>query len=149
MTMERRDFLIAGGLAAAGMASLPAMATPEEADAAIRNITRGKPVRPGRVKLVVPPLVENGNSVTVTVSVESPMTPADHVKAIHLIAEKNPQADIVTFHLNHRAGRAAITTRIRLADSQTVTALAQMNDGSFWLATAKSVVTLAACTEGL
>jgi sulfur-oxidizing protein SoxY len=103
--------------------------------------------RAGKVTLELPPLVENGNLVTIKVSVESPMTEADHVKAIHLIAEGNPQPNIVSFFLGARAGRAEIGTRIRLANSQRVWAIAQMSDGTFWRGYAETLVTLAACTE--
>jgi sulfur-oxidizing protein SoxY len=98
---------------------------------------------------IVPPLVENGNTVPMTVSVASPMTPDDHVKSIHVFNEKNPQPYIGNFYLTPSAGRAQVATRIRLADSQKVVAIAQMSDGSFWSASADVVVTLAACTEEL
>jgi sulfur-oxidizing protein SoxY len=104
-------------------------------------------VRTGKGKLDVPPLVENGNTVPMTVSVSNPMTSEDHVKSIHVFNEKNPQPNIGNFYLGPRAGRAQISTRIRLADSQKVVAIAQLSDGSFWSASVDIVVTLAACTE--
>ena len=104
-------------------------------------------VRTGRVKLEVPPLVENGNTVPMTVSVQSPMTAADHVKSVHVFNEKNPQPNIGNFYLGPRAGRAQVSTRIRLADSQKIVAIARLSDGSFWSVSADVVVTLAACTE--
>src|SRR5436309_2305821 len=106
-------------------------------------------VTAGRVKLDVPPLVENGNTVPLAVSAESPMTEADHVKAIHVFTEKNPQPDVVSFRFGPRAGRARAATRVRLADTQTVVAIAELSDGSFWSARADVVVTLAACLEGV
>jgi sulfur-oxidizing protein SoxY len=147
--MKRRDFLMVGGAigAAFGLGRVPARATPAEAKEAIVKLAGEAPVKPGRVTLDLPALVENGNSVPLTVSVESPMTPADHVKAIHVIVEKNPQPYVASFHLGPRAGRAHVSTRIRLADSQTVVAICEMSDGSFWSGSADSVVTLAACTE--
>jgi sulfur-oxidizing protein SoxY len=114
---------------------------------AIRNVVGSAPVTPGKVKLDLPPLVENGNTVPLAISVESPMTAADHVRAIHVFTEKNPQPDVVTFRFGPRAGRASVSTRMRLADTQTVVALAEMSDGSFWSARADVVVTLAACLE--
>jgi sulfur-oxidizing protein SoxY len=99
------------------------------------------------VKLELPPLSENGNTVPLTVSVESPMTPADHVRAIHVFTELNPQPDVVSFRLGPRAGLARVATRIRLANTQTVTAIGELSDGSFWSASAAVVVTLAACLE--
>jgi sulfur-oxidizing protein SoxY len=121
--------------------------TPERLASAIRDVVGGAVVRVGKVKLDVPPLVENGNTVPITVSVTSPMTEADHVRSIHIFNEKNPQPNVGNFHLGVRAGRAQVSTRIRLADSQKIVAIAKLSDGSFWSTTADVVVTLAACTE--
>jgi sulfur-oxidizing protein SoxY len=99
------------------------------------------------VKLDLPPLIENGNSVPLTVTVQSPMTAADHVKAIHVFTEKNPQPNIISAWLGPRAGRASVTTRARIADTGTVTAIAQLSDGSFWSDRVDVVVTLSACLE--
>jgi sulfur-oxidizing protein SoxY len=145
----RRQFLgLAGGVAALGVVTLrPAEATPEMLATAMRNLTGAAMVKTGKVKLDIPPLVENGNAVPMTVSVTSPMTPDDYVKSIHVFNEKNPQPNIGNFHLGPRAGRAQISTRIRLADSQKITAIAQLSDGSFWQTSVDVVVTLAACTE--
>jgi sulfur-oxidizing protein SoxY len=146
--MKRRDFLIVSGVGAAfGLGATAARATPAEVKDAIRQVAGAAAVRPGRVTLDLPPLVENGNSVPLTVSVDSPMTAEDHVKAIHVFVEKNPQPFVASFHLGPRSGRATVSTRIRLADSQTVAAICEMSDGSFWSGSADSVVTLAACTE--
>ena len=149
--MNRREFLRATGGIAAGIGALitvePARATPAAMQEAIRKVVGSARVTPGRVKLDLPPLVENGNTVPLTVSVESAMSQADHVKAIHVFNEKNPQPDVVSFHLGPRAGRATVATRIRLADTQTVVAIAELSDGSFWSARASVVVTLAACLE--
>jgi sulfur-oxidizing protein SoxY len=101
------------------------------------------------VKLDLPPLSENGNSVPLTVRVESPMTEADHVRDIHVFTEKNPQPDVVSVRLGPRAGRASVATRIRLADTQTVVAICELSDGTFWSDRADVVVTLAACLEEL
>ena len=149
--MNRREFLRATGGIAAGIGALiavePASATPAEMQDAIRKVVGSARVNAGRVKLDLPPLSENGNAVPLTVSVESAMTQADHVKSIHVFNEKNPQPDVVSFHLGPRAGRATVSTRIRLADTQTVVAIAELSDGSFWSARAAVVVTLAACLE--
>ncbi len=147
--MHRRDFLIAGGAlgTALGLAAAPARATPAQAQEAIRKVSGAAPIQVGRVTLDLPPLVENGNSVALAISVQSPMTAADHVKAIHVFAEKNPQPYVAVFRFGPRAGRASVSTRIRLADSQSVIALCEMSDGSFWSGSAESVVTLAACVE--
>ena len=147
----RRDVLgLAGGAAVLGAVAVtlrPAEATPATMAAAIRNVVGEAVVRPGKVRLDVPPLVENGNTVPMTVSVASPMTSDDHVKSIHVFNEKNPQPNIGNFYLGPNCGRAQVSTRIRLADSQKIVAIARLSDGSFWSATADVVVTLAACTE--
>jgi sulfur-oxidizing protein SoxY len=144
----RRRLLVLGAGAVVAMISLrPAGATPDMMKAAIRDVVKGAAVRAGKVKLDVPPLVENGNTVPLTVSVSSPMTEADHVVSIHIFNEKNPQPNVGNFYIGPRAGRAQVSTRIRLADTQTLTAIAKLSDGSFWSATADVVVTLAACTE--
>jgi sulfur-oxidizing protein SoxY len=148
----RRHFLtLASGAALAGAVPnimvRPAEATPAMLSAAIRNVVGEAPLHTGKVKLDIPPLVENGNTVPMTVSVESPMTAEDHVKSIHVFNEKNPQPNIGNFYLSPANGRAQVSTRIRLADSQKVTAIAHLADGSFWQASVDVVVTLAACTE--
>ena len=148
----RRQFLgFAGGAAILGAVPIvtvrPAEATPAELASAIRNVTGGAAVKTGKVKLDVPPLVENGNTVPLTVSVINPMAPEDHVTSVHVFNEKNPQPNIANFHLGPHNGRAQVSTRIRLADSQKIVAIAQLSDGSFWSTTVDVVVTLAACTE--
>jgi sulfur-oxidizing protein SoxY len=116
--------------------------------AAIRNVTGEAKLNKGRVKIDVPALIENGNAVPLTVSCESPMTQEDHVKAIHVFTEKNPQPNVIGVHLGPRAGRASMSTRIRLADTQKIVAVAQVSDGSFWSDEVEVIVTLAACLEG-
>ena len=136
-------------LAAAGFGLAPyAAATPAAMEEAIRVLVGEAAINRGRVKLELPPIVENGNTVPLTVSVESPMTEADHVASIHIFNQKNPQPDVAAFHLGPRAGKAAVSTRIRLADSQQVVAIARLGDGSFWSDGADVIVTLAACAEG-
>ena len=152
MTTRRQFLALAGGAFASGAAQAqlpPNIASVRKAALAdaVRKVTGGAWVRPGRVKLDVPPLIDNGNTVPVAVKVDSPMSAADHVKAIHLFTEKNPQPYIITAHLGPRAGRAALTTRVRIADTGAVTAIAQMSDGSFWSDSVEVVVTLSACLE--
>ena len=149
---SRRQFLgFAGSAAVIGAIPIvtlrPAEATPAMLASAIRNVVGDAVVQTGKVKIDVPPLVENGNTVPMTVSVTNPMTPDDYVKSIHVFNEKNPQPNIGNFYLGPRAGRAQISTRIRLADTQKIVAIARLSDGSFWSASADVVVTLAACTE--
>jgi len=116
-------------------------------DEAIRKVVGNNPVRAGRVKLDLPPLIDNGNTVPLSVEVESPMTEADHVKSIHVFTERNPQPYVLSAHLGPRSGRARVATRARIADTGVVTAIAQMSDGSFWSDNVKVVVTLSACLE--
>ena len=140
--MKRRVFLFT-------VLALPVLsrADPKESQEAISKVVGNATVNKGRVTLDLPQLVENGNTVSMSVKVDSPMTEQDYVKAIHVFTEKNPQPNVVSFHLGPRAGRAVVSTRIRLADSQTVTAIAEMSDGSFWSQEVNVIVTLAACTE--
>jgi sulfur-oxidizing protein SoxY len=148
----RRDVLkIAGALALGGGASpalvTPAEATPAEMQAAVASIVGEARINDGKVKVDIPPLVENGNTVPCTVAVNSPMTAADHVKAIHVFTEKNPQPYVISVALGPRAGLASISARIRLRDSQTVLAVAEMSDGTFWSGRAAVIVTVSACLE--
>jgi|SRR6185295_15406989 len=148
----RRQFLVLACGAAAGAAHAqlpPNIAALRKAalEQAIREVTGGAPLKSGRVKLDVPPLVDNGNTVPLSVSVESPMTAADHVQAIYVFTEKNPQPKVIGAHLGPRAGRAQISTRARIADTGSVIAVAQMSDGSFWTDRVDVVVTLSACLE--
>ncbi|MET4272667.1 MULTISPECIES: SoxY-related AACIE arm protein [unclassified Bradyrhizobium] len=152
MPTTRRQFLnLAGSATVAGTIPIvtlrPIEATPAMLSAAIRNVVGEAPVRTGKVKLDIPPLVENGNTVPMTVSVASPMTADDYVKSIHVFNEKNPQPNIGNFHLGPSSGRAQVSTRIRLADTQKVVAIARLSDDTFWQVTTEIVVTLAACTE--
>jgi sulfur-oxidizing protein SoxY len=149
---SRRALLATGAGAVVALALRPvaaAAATRTETTAqAIRRFAGEAAITPGRVTLDLPPLVENGNAVTITVSVESPMTADDHVRRIAVFNEKNPQPNVVTVHLGPRSGRATVTTRIRLADTQRITAVAETSDGRYWSASADAIVTLAACLEG-
>ncbi len=151
MTTRRQFLVLACGTVASGAhAQLPPniVALRKEAlAAAVGKVVGGAQLRSGRVKLDVPPLIENGNSVPLTVTVESPMTAADHVRAIHVFTEKNPQPNVINAWLGPRAGRAMIATRARIADTGTVIAVAQMSDGSFWSDRVEVVVTLSACLE--
>jgi sulfur-oxidizing protein SoxY len=135
--------------AAVGLAPVarPAAAAEAMMAQAIRELIGEATLERGKVKLELPSIVENGNTVPLTVSVESPMTETEHVESIHVFNQKNPQPYVAAFHLGPRAGRAHVATRIRLADSQRVVAIAKLNNGSFWSDSADVIVTLAACTE--
>jgi sulfur-oxidizing protein SoxY len=147
--ITRRDFVVLACATASGAVPGALHATPAAVNEAIRVITGGAQVRRGRVKLDAPALIENGNSVVLGVTVESPMTQADHVKAIHVFAPMNPLPNMVSVYLGPRSGRAQFSTRTRVADTQTLMALAQMSDGSFWSDQVSVVVTIAACLEEL
>jgi sulfur-oxidizing protein SoxY len=150
--VRRREFLAA----AASLALAPQVvraqsdnpiAPIDPRDPDVQSVTKGAAVRAGRVKLELPPLADNGNSVSMRVTVESPMTPQDHVRAIHLFSERNPVRHMAAFYLGPRSGRAEIVSRIRLAGSQRIVAVAEMSDGSFWAGSAPVVVTLSACLD--
>ncbi len=149
-TLPRRQFLagLVGSLLLPLLNVRPALAVPEKLTPFIRKATGGVLPKTGRVKLTLPPLAESGHSVPLKVRVESPMTAEVYVKSIHIFSEKNPQPVIARFYLGPRTGRAEVSTRVRLAGTQQVIAVAIMNDGSSWLATAEVVVTAAACIEG-
>ena len=128
MNQGRRELIKGAGVLACGMLLLTvrsAKATPDTMQAAISGVFGNAEIGKGRVTLDMPPLVENGNTVAMTVSVDSPMTAKDYVKAIHVFTEKNPQPNVISITLGPRAGKARISTRIRLADTQTVVAIAK------------------------
>jgi len=153
---SRREFLSAAAVLAAA-ASLPAgvraqatkdlRGTEQDMRVAINHFTGSRPLAKGKVNLEVPPLVDNGNTVAISVTVESPMTEADHVRSIRIFSERNPEPIIMGFRLGPRAGRASVATRVRLADTQTLVAVAEMSDGTYWFGSAPTVVTIASCLE--
>jgi len=148
--MKRRRFLELPCVALAGVA-LPAGAQqilpPQDLAPLIAKVTGGAPVRPGRVTLDLPVLAENGNSVPFVLSVDSPMTAAEHVTSLHVFAERNPRPLVAVFHLGPMSGRAVVSTRVRLAGTQRVFALAALSDGTFWSGQVEVVVTSAACLD--
>src|SRR5437762_7353036 len=127
--MTTRRAFLAGAATVTILPLASAHATPEAMTAAIKQVVGDVAIREGRVKLDLPPLVENGNVVPLTVSVESPMTEADHVKAIHVFNEKNPQPHVLDARLGPRNGKAQIATRIKLGDSQKIVAIAETSSG--------------------
>ena len=133
---------------AAALLCRPAHATPAALQAAISAFTGGAVVREGRIKLEVSALVENGNTVPVLLTLDSTMSAGDTVRRMALFSEGNPQPEVAIFHFGPLAGAARVATRMRLATSQTLVALAQLGDGSFWQHRVQVLVTLAACVEG-
>lgn len=147
--VSRRD-VMAGGIAVAAAPMLgtgTALATSEEMDLELKKLLGKAPLKKGRVKVVLPELTENGNSTALSVSVDSPMTAADHVRAIHIYSEKNPVAYIARLGIGPKAGKAQVATSIRVADSQAITVVAEMSDGSFWSGEARTEVTTPACID--
>jgi sulfur-oxidizing protein SoxY len=144
---SRRRVLAAGLGAGLIVAWRPAQAMSDELTNALRGFSGGAPTREGKVNFDIAPLVENGNTVPVTVTVDHPMTADNHVQAIAVFNEKNPQREVISCRLTPRMGRASIATRIRLATTQQLVAVAKLSDGTFWTHTVDVVVTLAACIE--
>jgi len=146
--LSRRS-LLAG---AVGILVLPlgsvAEAAPEDmAEAMAEALGKDAPIKPGRIKIELPQLAENGNSVPLKIAVESPMSAADHVKTIYIFSERNPVPNVVRFHLGPRSGVARVQTSIRLAGTQRITAVARMSDGSLWSGGVDVIVTQAACLD--
>ena len=146
-SLSRRQLMAAGLGAGLGVSWRPAHALSSELAGALRGFTGGAPTNEGRVNLDIAPLVENGNTVPITLSVQSPMTAADHVQAIAVFNEKNPQREVIACKLTPAMGKAVLSTRIRLATTQQLVAVAKMSDGSYWTHTVDVIVTLAACIE--
>lgn len=148
-TPTRRRFItVLAGLAAVPL--LPARAARAQPDPfapLVMQITGGAPVRPGRVTVDTPRLADNGHSVPLRVSVDSPVTAADHVRSVTLLSERNPRPVMATFHLGPKAGRAQVATRVRLNGTQRVLAVAQFSDGSYWSGSAEVEVTESACLD--
>jgi sulfur-oxidizing protein SoxY len=147
MTLSRRHVVAAGFGVGAGIVWRPAQALSDELAGALRGFTGGARTQEGRVVFDIAPLVENGNTVPVTITVQSPMSAADHVQAIAVFNEKNPQREVIACKLTPAMGKAVVSTRIRLATTQQLVAVAKMSDGSFWTHTVDVIVTLAACIE--
>lgn len=147
--VDRRDFLV--GVAATGAMSL-ALARPGAAqerlmalDEALKKVMgEAKPVD-GKITLDLPEIAENGNTVPFTLSVESPMTEDNYVKALHILASANPQADVASFTFTPMSGKAAASSRMRLAKTQDVVAVAELSDGKFLLAKRTVKVTIGGC----
>jgi sulfur-oxidizing protein SoxY len=146
LIFNRRKAL-ALGMGMAGVAAFgapPALAKNDSEDA-IKKFTGGKTPAQGKVKLDLPEIAENGNTVPMTVMVESPMTEASHVTDVLVLASENPRSGVATFHFSPASGVAEANTRIRLASTQDVIAVAKMNDGSFFIASKQVKVTIGGC----
>lgn len=142
---RRQLFRNAAALAAVSMAGRANAAADQVAAAVVDLFGSEAEPNDGRVTVEVPPISENGYSVPISVSIDSPMTPEDHITRIAIISEINPIARIGVFDLGPNAGVAKLRTRVRLAGSQRVYAVAQTNDGALWRGYGYTIVTLAAC----
>ena len=145
--MKRRAVLALGLLGIPWRGLAQANAHVSTTDPLVYALTKGKVVNAGRVRLELPKIADTGYSVPMTVRVESPMTPASHVRGIHLIAERNPMRDMASFQLGPHSARAEVSSNIRLNGSQRVVAIAELSDGTFWSDAAFIEVREAACTE--
>ena len=147
LTFNRREALaLAAGTAGAAALGAPrATYAKNDADQAIKQFTGGKTPVEAKVKLDLPEIAENGNTVPMTVTVDSPMTEASHVTDVLVVANENPRSGVVTFHFSPASGVAEANTRIRLAATQDVIAVARMNDGSFYMASKQVKVTIGGC----
>ena len=144
---RRRLLLIGAGLACASplvraQADWPSIS-------ALATLLGGRTLRPGRVTLEIPKLADNGNSVPLTITVDSPMTERDRVVAIHLFSERNPRPRMASITLGPDVGRAQFATRIRLAGTQHIVAVAEMADGALWGAVTEVIVTQSACVDDI
>ncbi len=142
---SRRRALQALAAGACFLIARPATATPDELTAALRETFGERSITRGRVKLEIPRVAENGSVVPVTVSVDSPMTQQDYVSGIHLFAEKNHLPRILEMQLGPYNGKAVVSTRVRMATSQQLTAVAVLSDGSLWSAAADIEVVTSEC----
>jgi sulfur-oxidizing protein SoxY len=146
--MTRRTVAVGTTAMLAGLA-LPraAHATPDAMTATLKAILGDKRATVGRIKLDIPELAENGNSVPLTITVDSPMTATDHVKMIYILSPENPHPDVARFQLGPHSGRAKVSTSVRLATTQRLTVLAVMADGSAWTIDQEVIVTMSACID--
>ncbi len=149
MKLDRRQVLSltagAAVLAVAGIRANPASAAAEETKKQVMEFTGGKEPSSGKITLKAPEIAENGNTVPISVSVESAMSGDDVVESVMILAEGNPNPDVATFHFTELSGEASATTRMRLAKTQNVIAVAKMKDGSVFSDTRQVKVTIGGC----
>jgi len=146
----RRDALRALGAGAVALMATPivsgsVLAAPSKAEMALSKLIGGRPTKSGRVHLKLPPIAENGNTVPMTVSVDSPMTAKDYVKAVHVVADGNPNPDVASFYFSPMSGKPEVATRIRMAKTQNIIAVAEMSDGTLYRASKNVKVTIGGC----
>lgn len=146
VSISRRKAIAALGMGSVVVTLLPldAAATPESARKALSDLVKAAP-KPGKVAIKTQEIAENGNTVPVTITVESPMTAADYVKEIHVVADKNPQPGVASFMFTPANGKAEVQFRMRMAETQNIIAVAVMSDGSAWTAAREVKVTIGGC----
>lgn len=144
---SRRRVLAVGALGGivAALAPRLAAAKPEDVAAEIKKLYGEKAIAPGKVKIEMPQIAENGNVVPMTVSIDSPMTDADYVKAVHVFAEGNPLPVVASFYFTAACGRAVCSTRIRMATTQNIVAVAETNKGELFTGKTEVKVTIGGC----
>jgi sulfur-oxidizing protein SoxY len=147
--LSRRSFASMAGLGLLALLGAPCAGHAEGAavEAELRRLFSGKPMATGLVRLVLPPVAENGLMVAMSVEVESPMTQDDYVRSVHVFADANPSPHVLSWHFTPASGRAAATGRIRLARTQNVTAVAETSGGALHIARTQVVVTVGGCGE--
>lgn len=149
MNLNRRQALaVSAGAAAfvlAGARLDPARATPEATAKAIADFAGGKTPETGKLTLTAPEIAENGNTVPIAVNVESAMAGDDLVQSVIILADGNPNPAVATFNFTEASGAAAATTRMRLAKTQNVIAVAKMADGSVFMDKKQVKVTIGGC----
>ncbi len=143
----RRDALAMGSAAFAASVLAPhlAMAKPSDVEAELAKLFGTTKMAEGRIKLDLPAIAENGLVVPLTIDVESAMTELDHVKAVHVFADGNPQPGVISFFFTPACGKASASTRIRLAQTQNIIAVAQMGDGRIFATRQEVKVTIGGC----
>ena len=145
-SMTRRNALTAFAAGAGMLLGLrTTSAGPAEANAEITKFTGGASAVPGRIMIGLPELAENGNSVPLSVVIDSPMTAEDHVTEVRVIADRNPRPVVATFHFTALTGRAEASTRIRLAGTQEVIVLAKTSRGELLSDRRQIKVTIGGC----
>jgi sulfur-oxidizing protein SoxY len=144
---SRRATLVMGGVAfvVAAIAPRLSLAKPSDVEAELTKLFADKKPTEGRIKLDLPAIAENGLVVPLGIEIDSPMTDADHVKAVHIWADGNPQPGVVSFFFTPACGRASASTRMRLAQTQNIVAVAEMSDGKLFTARQEVKVTIGGC----
>jgi sulfur-oxidizing protein SoxY len=149
LVMNRRRIVV-GALGVTAVAALgavfarPSYATPESARQLLQTLAQGEP-KEGRISVKAPEIAENGNAVPVTVSIESPMTETDHVKAVHIVADGNPNPGVASFFFTPASGKCEVQFRVRLAQTQKLIVVAETSSGGLWTATREVKVTIGGC----